>query len=125
MNANGKTVCVLGCGFGTGYLRDNEALRREISRNGALVTEYPPFKEATRYTFPERNRIISGMSHGLLIVEAGEKSGSLITAKRAAEQSRDVYAIPGSILTTAYNRANALIRDGAKAVSGASDILDA
>lgn len=125
MNANGKTVCVLGCGFGTGYLRDNEALRREISRNGALVAEYPPFKEATRYTFPERNRIISGMSHGLLVVEAGERSGSLITAKRAAEQSRNVFAIPGSILTTAYNGANALIRDGAKAVSGARDILEA
>ena len=123
--AGGKTVCVLGCGLGTGYLRENESLRREISRNGALVTEYPPMKEATRYTFPERNRIISGMSHGLLVVEAGEKSGSLITAKRAAEQARDVYAIPGSILTTAYNGANALIRDGAKAVSGARDILAA
>ena len=123
--AGGKTVCVLGCGLGTGYLMENEALRREISRNGAVVTEYPPMKPATKYTFPERNRIISGMSHGVLVVEAGEKSGSLITAKRAAEQSRDVYAIPGSILTTAYNGANALIRDGAKAVSGAKDILAA
>ncbi len=125
LNAKGKTVCVLGCGLGTDYLRENEALRREISRNGAVVTEYPPMKTATRYTFPERNRIISGMSHGVLVVEAGEKSGSLITAKRAAEQARDVYAIPGSILTTAYNGANALIRDGAKAVSGARDILAA
>ena len=125
LNAKGKTVCVLGCGLGTDYLRENEALRREISRNGAVVTEYPPMKPATRYTFPERNRIISGMSHGVLVVEAGEKSGSLITAKRAAEQARDVYAIPGSILTTAYNGANALIRDGAKAVSGARDILAA
>lgn len=121
----GKTVCVLGCGLGFDYLRDNEALRRDVSRNGALVTEYPPMTSATKYTFPERNRIISGMSHGLLVVEAGEKSGSLITAKRAAEQSRDVYAIPGSILTTAYNGANALIRDGAKAVAGARDILAA
>lgn len=125
MEGGGKTVCVLGCGLGVDYLRENEALRREISRNGALVTEYPPMRSATKYTFPERNRIISGMSHGVLVVEAGEKSGSLITAKRAAEQSRDVYAIPGSILTTAYNGANALIRDGAKAVAGARDILAA
>lgn len=125
LEGGGKTVCVLGCGLGYDYLRDNEALRRDVSRNGALVTEYPPMTGATKYTFPERNRIISGMSHGLLVVEAGEKSGSLITAKRAAEQSRDVYAIPGSILTTAYNGANALIRDGAKAVAGARDILAA
>ena len=125
LESGGKTVCVLGCGLGSDYLRDNEPLRREVSRNGALVTEYPPMKPATRYTFPERNRIISGMSHGILVVEAGEKSGSLITAKRAAEQSRDIYAIPGSILTTAYNGVNALIRDGAKAVTGAKDILAA
>lgn len=125
IEGGGKTVCVLGCGLGFDYLRDNEALRRDVSRNGALVTEYPPMTGASKYTFPERNRIISGMSHGLLVVEAGEKSGSLITAKRAAEQSRDVYAIPGSILTTAYNGANALIRDGAKAVASARDILAA
>lgn len=123
LEAKGKTVCVLGCGLGFDYLRDNEALRREISRNGALVTEYPPMTGASRRTFPARNRIISGMSHGVLVVEAGEKSGSLITAQRASEQARDVYAIPGSILTTAYNGANALIRDGAKAVAGARDIL--
>ncbi len=125
LNAGGKTVCVLGCGLGTKYLMDNEAMRRQISKNGAVVSEYAPFTSASRLTFPQRNRIISGMSHGVLVVEAGEKSGSLITAKRAAEQSRDVYALPGSILTTAYNGANALIRDGAKAVSGARDILAA
>ncbi|MBQ2847074.1 MAG: DNA-processing protein DprA [Clostridia bacterium] len=123
IEGGGKTVCVLGCGLGTDYLRENEALRREVSRNGALVTEYPPMTGASRQTFPARNRIISGMSHGVLVVEAGEKSGSLITAKRAAEQSRDVYAIPGSILTTSYTGANALIRDGAKAVAGARDVL--
>lgn len=125
LNAEGKTVCVLGCGFGYNYLKGNEPLRREIRKNGALVTEYPPMKGATKYTFPERNRIISGMSHGLLVVEAGVKSGSLITAKCAAEQSRDVYAIPGSILSSAYTGANALIRDGAKAVTSAKDVLAA
>ncbi len=123
MNAGGKTVCVLGCGLGTDYLRDNEAMRRQISRNGALVTEYPPFTPASRTTFPVRNRIVSGMSHGVLVVEAGEKSGSLITARRAAEQGREVFAIPGSVLTTAYSGANNLIRDGARAVSCAMDIL--
>ncbi len=123
LESGGKTVCVLGCGLGSDYLRDNEPLRREVSRNGALVTEYPPMTSASRATFPARNRIISGMSHGVLVVEAGEKSGSLITASRASEQARDVFAIPGSILTTAYNGANALIRDGAKAVSSARDIL--
>lgn len=123
LEANGKTVCVLGCGLGYDYLRDNEPLRRQVSRNGAVVTEYPPMTSASKYTFPARNRIISGMSHGVLVVEAGEKSGSLITAQRASDQSRDVFAIPGSILTTAYNGANALIRDGAKAVASARDIL--
>lgn len=123
LESGGKTVCVLGCGLGSDYLRDNEPLRREVSRNGALVTEYPPMTGASRATFPARNRIISGMSHGVLVVEAGEKSGSLITANRASEQARDVFAIPGSIITSAYTGANALIRDGAKAVSGARDIL--
>lgn len=123
LDASGKTVCVMGCGFGTDYLMSNEAMRRNISRNGALVTEYPPMKAASRVTFPERNRIISGMSHGVLVVEAGGKSGSLITAKRAAEQGRDVFSIPGSVLTSAYTGANNLIRDGARAVTCAADIL--
>lgn len=125
LNKNGKTVCVLGCGLGTDYLMENEALRREVSRSGAVVTEYPPFTKASRITFPERNRIISGMSHGVLVVEAGAKSGSLITAKRAAEQGRDVFAIPGNVLISAYTGVNSLIKDGAKAVTNAKDILEA
>ena len=121
--AGGKTVCVMGCGLGTDYLRDNEALRRDIKRNGALITEFAPFASASRFTFPQRNRIISGLSKGVLVVEAGEKSGSLITARTAAEQGRDVFAIPGNVLSTAYTGANRLIRDGAKAVSCAREIL--
>lgn len=121
--AGGKTVCVLGCGLGTRYLMDNEAMRRQISKNGAVVSEYPPFTNATKTTFPVRNRIISGMSHGVLVVEAGEKSGSLITAKAANEQGREVFSIPGSVLTSAYSGANNLIRDGARAVTCARDIL--
>lgn len=124
MNAGGKTVCVLGCGLGCDYLKENEVMRRQISKNGALVTEYSPLAGASKTTFPIRNRIISGMSHGVLVVEAGEKSGSLITAKRAVEQGRDVFSIPGSVLTTAYSGANNLIRDGARAVIGARDILE-
>lgn len=121
--AKGKTVCVLGCGLGTDYLRENEPLRREISKSGAVVTEYAPMARASIYSFPARNRIISGMSKGVLVVEAGEKSGSLITARRAAEQGKEVYAIPGSVLSTAYTGANKLITDGAKAVASAEDIL--
>ena len=121
--AKGKTVCVLGCGLGFDYLKDNEALRREISKSGAVVTEYVPFARASIYSFPARNRIISGMSKGVLVVEAGEKSGSLITARRAAEQGKEVYAIPGSVLSTAYTGANKLITDGARAVANAEDML--
>mgnify|MGYP003299400689 CR=1 FL=1 len=121
--AKGKTVCVLGCGLGTDYLRENEPLRREISKSGAVVTEYAPMARASIYSFPARNRIISGMSKGVLVVEAGEKSGSLITARRAAEQGKEVYAIPGSVLSTAYTGANKLITDGARAVADAEDIL--
>lgn len=119
----GKTVCVLGCGLGTDYLRTNEAIRREISKNGAVITEFAPFTSASRTTFPQRNRIISGLSMGVLVVEAGEKSGSLITAKHANEQGKEVFAIPGSVLSTSYMGANKLIGDGAKAVACAKDIL--
>ena len=123
IEGGGKTVCVMGCGLGSSYLRENEPLRREIARNGALITEYLPFTEATRYSFPARNRIISGVSHGVLVIEAGEKSGSLNTARRAVEQGREVFAVPGSILTSAYTGVNRLIRDGAKVATCADDIL--
>ncbi len=125
LEANGKTVCVMGCGLGCGYLRENEDMRRRISRSGALITEYPPLAGVTRSSFPERNRIISGLSMGVLVVEAGERSGSLITARKANEQGRDVFAIPGSVLSSAYTGVNRLIRDGAKAATCAEDILSA
>ena len=122
--AGGKTVCVLGCGLGNGYLMANEPLRRRISQSGAVISEYPPLSPVTKMSFPLRNRIISGLSEGVLVVEAGEKSGSLITASRAADQGRDVFAIPGSILSTAYLGANRLIKDGAKVVTCSDDILE-
>ncbi len=123
--AGGKTVCVLGCGFGTRYLMENEALRRDVSKNGAVVTEYPPYTAASRITFPTRNRIISGMSHAVLVVEASEKSGSLITARTAKEQSREVFAVPGNVLTSAYTGANRLISAReAKVAMNANDVLE-
>ena len=121
--AKGKTVCVLGCGLGTKYLMENEAMRRDISKNGAVVSEFPPYSPATRYSFPTRNRIISGMSHAVLVVEAGEKSGSLITARTANEQGREVFAVPGNIMSSAYTGANRLIAGGAKVAVNANDIL--
>ena len=119
----GKTVAVLGCGFGTNYLRGNKALRDSIKNNGALVTEFPPFTPATRYTFPLRNRIISGLALGVLVVEANVKSGSLITAKFALEQNRDVYAVPCSILAPQFAGTNKLIEDGACVATKPVDLL--
>lgn len=124
LDENGKTICVLGCGLGTKYLMDNEELRRQIAKNGALVTEFPPFTPASRTTFPLRNRIISGLSLGTVIVEAGERSGSLITARLAGEQGRDVFAIPGDLARSSFLGTNDLIRNGAKAVFSPNDILE-
>ncbi len=123
LEAGGTTVCVLGCGLGTKYLMQNEPMRREIAKSGAVISEYPPLSPASVRTFPVRNRIISGLSKGVLVVEAGEKSGSLITANAAIEQGREVFAVPGSILNSSYKGANTLIRDGATAVTCAEDIL--
>ena len=121
---SGGTIAVLGCGLGTDYLRDNAALRREISKNGAVITEYFPFTPASRTTFPMRNRIISGMSLGTIVVEAGERSGSLITARLALSEGRDVFAVPGEVITSAFTGTNRLIHDGAKPVFTALDVLE-
>lgn len=123
LSAEGITVCVLGCGLGTNYLMRNEQMRREVAKKGAVITEYPPFTPASVRTFPMRNRIISGISKGLLVVEAGEKSGSLITARYAMEQGKEVFGVPGNILNSSYTGVNRLIRDGARAVTCATDIL--
>ncbi|MDR1927249.1 MAG: DNA-processing protein DprA [Oscillospiraceae bacterium] len=122
--AGGQTIAVLGCGMPTEYLPENRALREAIVRRGALVTEYPPGTPALGHHFPTRNRIISGLSVGTVVVEAGERSGSLITAECAAEQGRDVFAVPGETFNSAYMGANKLIREGAKPVFAATDILE-
>ena len=124
IRAGGKTVAFLGSGLGSDYLRTNAPLREAIASNGALVSEFIPFSSPSRSTFPIRNRLISGMTQGLVVVEAGVRSGSLITAKCALEQGRDVFAVPGNILNTGYLGTNNLIRDGAKAVFSAMDILE-
>jgi len=121
--SGGKTIAVLGCGLGTNYLMENKSLRDAIRNNGALVTEYPPFSKASKFTFPLRNRIISGLSLGVLVVEAGIKSGSLITANHALEQGRDVYAVPCSILESNFAGTNKLIGDGAFVALNPVDLL--
>lgn len=121
----GKTVAVLGNGLGNDYLKANENLRNMIKQNGALVTEYQPNVPAGRTTFPMRNRIISGLSLGVLVVEAGVKSGSLITANLAIEQNRDVYAVPASIFSSDYSGTNKLISDGARLAINPINVVEA
>ena len=116
-------LCGLVSGLGTRYLMQNEPLRAEIRSHGALVTEFRPFTPAGKHTFPLRNRLISGMSEGLLVVEAGSHSGSLITARCALEQGRDVYAVPGSVLSTDFAGTNDLINDGAYVVTQPVQLL--
>lgn len=120
----GKTIAFLGNGFGYQYLRANENLRAAIRQNGALVSEYAPGTPASKHTFPIRNRLISGSSLGTVVIEAGLKSGSLITARFANEQGRDVFAIPGSVLSYKNAGTNHLLSDGVKPVFSAKDVLE-
>ncbi len=123
MLAKGRTICVLGCGLSVNYLPQNASLRRAVTRYGAVVSEFTPDTPASKTTFPIRNRLISGLSLGTLVIEAGERSGSLITARYAAEQGREIFAVPGDILGSSFGGANKLIQDGVKAVFAPSDIL--
>ncbi|MBO5896451.1 MAG: DNA-processing protein DprA [Clostridia bacterium] len=123
MLAKGRTMAFLGCGLSCDYLRENASLRRAITRYGAVFSECQPFATPTRQSFPIRNRLISGASLGVVVIEAGVKSGSLITAKRAIEQGRDVFAVPGDIVRTSFDGANHLIQNGAKPVFSAADVL--
>ena len=123
MQAGGETVCVLGCGINYNYLPSLENVRDEISKHGALISEYPPDYPPTKYTFPKRNRIISGMSDCTVVVEAGKTSGALITAKEAVKQHRTVFAVPGSIESQSTTGSNLLIQEGAKTLLSAEDIV--
>ena len=123
--AKGRTIAVMGSGLARLYPPENAALAEKIrAGNGAIVSEFPMEIEPDRQTFPMRNRIISGWSHGILVVEAGLNSGALITAAQALEQGRSVYAVPGHINAPSAMGSNRLIQQGAKLVMDASDILD-
>jgi len=119
-----KRQAVLGCGIDRVYPPEHRKLAQEIIAHGALVSDYPLGTKPEGRNFPPRNRIISGLSLGVLITEAGVRSGALITAGYAAEQGRDVFAVPGSILMRNSAGTNALIQDGAKVVLGPEDILE-
>ena len=122
MEAGGTTVCVLGCGINYPYLNENKRMRDDIAATGALISAYPPDYPSAKFTFPERNRIISGLSDGVVVIEAGVKSGSLITARLAMEQGRDVFAVMGNITSPYSQGTNALIKDGAIPVTDFTDI---
>lgn len=122
LETGGTTVAVLGCGIAHRYLMHQQKMRDAISMSGAVISEYPPDYPASKFTFPERNRIISGLSNGIVVIEAGEKSGSLITARLAAEQNRDVFAVMGNITSPYSLGTNRLIKDGAVPVTGYADI---
>lgn len=123
LDGGGKTIAVLGTGIDRVYPAENDSLSEEIAAKGLLVTEFPLGSPPEDWHFPRRNRIISGLSKAVVVVEAKEKSGSLITARLAADQGRDVMAVPGSIVGGRNRGANALLRDGAKLVESAVDIL--
>ena len=123
LESGSRTIAVLGCGIDMAYPAENRALMEQIIENGAVISEYPPGEMPERFHFPERNRIISGLSKGVLVVEAPKKSGALITANYALENGRDLFAVPGSIFKASCEGTNELLSYCAKAVSSAQDIL--
>ena len=124
LDAHGATIAVLGSGIDSITPTTNERLGHRILHEGGLIiSEYPASYPAAKHTFPERNRIISGLSLGTLVVEADTKSGALITARSALDQNRDVFAVPGNIFSPRSAGPNQLIQQGAKAVMSAQDII--
>jgi len=124
IEAGGRTIAVFACGLDIVYPAENARLAREVMEHGALISEYPLGTRPKADNFPRRNRIMSGVSLGVLVVEAGESSGALITANQALEQNREVFAIPGSILSPASRGTNHLIQEGAKLVRNYVDVLE-
>mgnify|MGYP001370608293 CR=1 FL=1 len=123
LQAGGGTIAVLGCGIDVVYPPENKKLYETIAEKGLVLSEYPPGTPVHAGLFPQRNRIISGLAYGVVVVEAPIRSGALITADFALEQSRDVFAVPGPIYQIQSSGTNRLIRDGAKIVTDVEDIL--
>lgn len=124
LSVGGRTVAVLGSGCDVVYPAEHASLASEIEVDGAVVSELPPGTPPRKWCFPLRNRIISGLSRAVVVIEAGDRSGSLITARTALEQGRDVLAVPGNVLSGRNRGGHALLRDGAKIVESADDIFD-
>lgn len=124
LNEGGLTIAVLGCGLDRIYPVEHARLAAEIIKNGALVTEFPLYTQITRQNFPIRNRIISGLSLGVVVCEAAQNSGTMITAGFAADQGREVFAIPGPITSETSKGVSALLKKGAKLVTDVNDILE-
>jgi DNA processing protein len=124
LEVGGRTLAVLACGLDIVYPGEHTSLAQQIVSRGALISEYPLGTQPKADHFPRRNRIMSGISLGTLVIEAGETSGALITARLALEQNREVFAVPGSILSPASRGTNRLIQDGAKLVRSYTDILE-
>lgn len=124
LDGSGRTIAVLGSGIDQVYPPENRDLARRIAEHGAVITEFPFGMEPLAENFPRRNRIVSGLAKGVLVVEASENSGSLITARLALDQGRDVFAVPGNINSAVSRGSNLLIREGAKLVMGVEDILE-
>lgn len=124
LDADGMTIAVTGTGPDTIYPRRNSALAARIAEHGLLITEYPPGTGAQKENFPRRNRIIAGLALGTFVVEAAQRSGSLITARLAADAGREVFALPGSVDNPMARGCHQLIREGAKLVETAADILE-
>ena len=123
LTAGGRTIAVLGCGIAVNYPVENKKLKEAITTQGAVLSEFPMSTPPAASHFPMRNRIISGMSLGVVVAEASHRSGSLITARLALEQGRDVFAIPGSIDSLRSRGTHKLIKDGAKLVEDAQDVI--
>lgn len=124
LQSEGVTICVLGCGINYDYLRENKAMREQISMRGAVISEYPPDTSAASRNFPQRNRIISALCDGLVVVEAPKASGSMITVGCALSQSRDVFSVMGNVDSPYSEGTNTLIKEGAIPITSYKDVVE-